>query len=537
MGKWLVSTPEGKKYNVTVPEGGTQEDAINYVKSNYPSKSDVEILEAARQNQIGALPAIGAGVQKAGGDVMAGLSQLGLQMQRIPGEQQSSQKAALDKLAIEQANREMEFAKIKEQAPFLSGFGEVLPTMLTKSPLLVGVSESLKYGEPSDRITSGITGGIATKLGNWAGNKIAPYFNPTVDEQSLKSMRDVSSLGVVPRLSEATGSRGIAKLEDVIAQNPFGESVLKPQTKNQLAFNRTVSKSIGQNSPIITEDVLSNARANINRVYNTIEQLPEDVAPIRFTSSVQNAADNVLKSKNTALKLKQPIGDNEKKAFDMAEAWKDMAQRGEYFTGADYRLARENLSNLAWEAEGSAKIYYRDMLNALDDAAEQSLVKSSLGDVAKDLKIARQQYANLKTIEKGNVIKNGDVDINLLRNAIKQGKESAYKEGKLTGDLPKLAKYSEATSPIREGSQTAGRTFYEKLLNNPYTEVPASFLNSLLADALGSPITSYVPRKLAGTKTGKVTGEIIGRGFKLPGLQAERGFFQPPPAGLLTEEQ
>ena len=35
MGQFKVTTPDGRQYKVTVPEGGTQQDAINYVKNNY----------------------------------------------------------------------------------------------------------------------------------------------------------------------------------------------------------------------------------------------------------------------------------------------------------------------------------------------------------------------------------------------------------------------------------------------------------------------------------------------------------------------
>lgn len=542
----LAAKYKKKEFVVDVPANATpqqQESIANkaydewyFNQSTMPSPQQTTTAPKPTVTQ-----AIGAGVGKSAGDIWAGLKQLGYGMQKIPGELGSAgyteAQSRQDILAREQAEKAAEYEKIRQQRPFAAGFGEVLPTALTKSPLLVGVSEAAKYGEPGERLTKGAFGGLTAGLGNWIGGRFVPYVNPQINESSLKAIREAESLGVQPRLSEITGSRGIAKLEDVVAQAPFGESMLKPQYKNQLKFNETAAKSIGEKSQLLTEDVLANASARIGQVYNNVATTE---VPIRFTKSVENAADEILKRQSAAKRMNLKEAENPQ-LTSTANAWKLKAQRGEAFTGADYNLTRENLSNLAWAAEGSERKAYRDLLNALDDAAEQSLVASGEGSLANQLKVARQQYANLKTLEKGNVVKNGDVDIKLLRNAIKQGKESAYKEGKLVGDLPKLAKYSEATAPIREGSQTAGRSFYQQLLSNPLTEIPLSGLNALFAGALSSPVSSYVPRKLAGTAAGKVAGEVVERGAKLPALQGEQGFlirrlFQPP-QGLLQEEQ
>lgn len=545
-----LPTDLAKKYNkkefvVDVPANATPQEQESIANKAYDEWYLQQVTIPSPQQKQTVKPTttegIIAGVGKTAGDIWAGLKQLGYGMQKIPGEigtaGYESAQAKLDKLAQEQAIKEAEYQKIKEQKPIATGFGEILPTALTKSPLLVGATEAAKYGEPGERATRGVFSAGAAGLGNWIGGKFVPYVNPDISESSLKAIRGVEDLGVQPRLSEITGSRGIAKLEDVVAQAPFGEAMLKPQTRNQLKFNQAAAKSIGEDSKILTDEVLANARNRIGGIYNNVAMTE---TPIRFTKSIENAADAILARQSAAKRMNLKEAENPQLTAT-ALAWKQKASRGEAFSGADYNLTRENLSNLAWSAEGSEKQAYRDLLNALDDAAEQSLKTSGQSDLANQLKIARQQYANLKTLEKGNVVSNGNVDLPKLRNAIKQGKESAYKEGKLTGDLPKLAKYSEATAPLREGSQTAGRTFYQELLANPVTGLPLAGLNALFAGALSSPVTTFVPRKLAGTTAGKVAGGVVERGAKLPVLQANEAFvlnrlFQPP-KGLLGEEQ
>lgn len=487
-----------------------------------------QLSYAQPEEPVGIPTAIYKGAEKGIGDIAMGVKQGALQLQRtnpLMGANATQQNAPIEQklqeLAQQQTARESEFEKTRQQRPISSAIGEALPFALTRSPLVAGTLEALKYGQPGERLTRGALTGVAAAGGNVLGEKIAGFVNPKLSKQQSMAIKNAESLGVKPKLSEYTGSSDIANLEDVIAQSPFGGKVLQAQSKNQQKFNEAAAKSIGINAKELSDDVLSAAQQKISSVYRTVANLPEDVAPIRFNKKIENAANKILARKTVASKMNMPEIENTQ-LFNMAESWKNMAQKGDYFTGADYAVTRENLSNLAWAAEGSEKIAYRDLLNALDDAAEESLTKAGLGDLTKNLKTARIQYSNLKTLEKGNVVKNGDVDIKLLRNALKQGKESSYKEGLMKSDLAKLAKYSESTQPIREGSQTAKRSFYQELMQNPLTSIPASLLNAVSARAITSPALSYVPAKLGNTQLGNVAGQILERGAKIPAISAQQ---------------
>lgn len=487
-----------------------------------------QLSYAQPEKPVGIPTAIYKGAEKGIGDIAMGVKQGALQLQRanpLMGANAQQINAPIEQnlqeLAQQQVARESEFEKTRQQRPISSAIGEALPFALARSPLVAGTLEALKYGQPGERLTRGALTGVAAAGGNVLGEKIAGFVNPKLSKQQSMAIKNAESLGVKPKLSEYTGSSDIANLEDVIAQSPFGGKVLQAQSKNQQKFNEAAAKSIGINAKELSDDVLSAAQQKISSVYRTVANLPEDVAPIRFNKKIENAANKILARKTVASKMNMPEIENTQ-LFNMAESWKNMAQKGDYFTGADYAVTRENLSNLAWAAEGSEKIAYRDLLNALDDAAEESLTKAGLGDLTKNLKIARTQYSNLKTLEKGNVVKNGDVDIKLLRNALKQGKESSYKEGLMKSDLAKLAKYSESTQPIREGSQTAKRSFYQELMQNPLTSIPASLLNAVSARAITSPALSYVPAKLGNTQLGNVAGQILERGAKIPAISAQQ---------------
>lgn len=500
--------------------------------------------------KIGVLPAMWEGAKKAGSDIVAGAKQLAYSAQKenpLTTEEYAKINAPLDKkitdLAKEQKELTRKYEEVRSQRPIAAPTGEVLPYVLTGSPWVVAATEALKYGDPGERAVRGILGGVSTGIGNVVGKGAAKYFNPELAPTTIRTMKNVQPMGVHPRLSELTGSTTLAGIEDVVMQAPFGGALSDAQKVNQVAYNRAAAKTIGMEADNLGEDVLAEAGRKIGEVYDVVKVLPVDVAPIRFSQNVEAAADKIIYEAARAERMHTP-GVVDKQLVDTATAWRDMFVDGDFLTGADYLIARENLSNLAWQAEGSAKGFYRDLLNALDDSAEQSLAAVGQQELAAQLKIARSRYANLLTLEKGNVVVDGNVNINLLRNAVKQRKERAYKEGRKTDDLTKLAKYSEATSALRTGSPTAPRGFYHSLITAPYAGTLLAAPNAILANILASPVTKFIPAHLAGTKTGALLGMGLSRGAKIPSIEAEQdlimrrlyGPFQEP-QGALTSVQ
>lgn len=496
----------------------------DYVISQSTAPKKKSIYEQAQPPSVGAT--LGAGLSKGLSDISAGIQQLYYQNQILPTDKQSglTANANLELLAQQQAKREQNAAPFREARPFTFGIGEtapelLIPTRLNPLGLSVGAIEALKYApEQGQRLVRGGTSAVTSRVGDVIGAKLGRYFNPDLSPTQVTSMRDAEKLGIVPRLSETMGSRELARLEDVVAQAPAGGAINQRQIRNQLQYNKAVAKSIGEDSQYLSDDVLSNARAKIGQVYDAVGQTQ---VPIKFNQKVIDAADKVIGVQKSAAKMKMAEA-QDPNLLSMASAWKDMANKGTPFSGEEYKMVRENLSNLAWSAEGSSKVYYRNLLNALDDAAEQSFKNAGQDELATALSTARKQYANLKTIEKGNVVSGGNVDISKLRSALQQGKESAFKEGNLTGELNTLAKYSENFKPLKEGSQTASRSFYEMLLKNPVTEVPISLVNSLIAGTLASPATSYIPRKMAGTIFGKFVEPVVARTGREAALQANQ---------------
>lgn len=503
---------------------------------------EASIYEQNKVPSVGS--ALYAGLTKGLSDIALGAEQFAARQSIIPGQSSEEAKQKLESLAKEQAAKNIAYEPIRSKRPLIAGIGEVLPELPFRSPITVGAIEALKYSPTAgEGAVRGIEGAVATKFGNIIGGPLSSYLNPDITPGAIKSLKEAKKLGISPRLSEITGSPALSKLEDVVAQTPFGTSMYAPQVKNQSKYNQIAAKSIGEDSQYLTEETLSNAKQRIGGIYNNVSLTN---TPIQFNQKVIDAADKVIARANAARKM-NATGAIDNQLLSTAKAWKDMAAKGKVFSGSDYNLTRENLSDLAWNAEGSNKVYYRDLLNALDDAAEQSLVGAGQKDLAASLKEARSQYANLKTLEKGNVIENDNINISKLRTALKQGRNAAYQEGKIPGDLNTLAKYSEAFKPLKEGSATYPRqSYWEALQGEPGAKAFLTpIVNPALAYTLTHPVTKFLPTQLAGTQVGKALGVSTEYGTKLPALAFEKDYlsrrlmpnmFQPP-KGLLGEEQ
>lgn len=490
--------------------------------------------------QYSAPEALYKGIEKGLGDIAGGIKKLGYKAEEFAGFPEQA-KSDLEALQREQIKREASYYPVSQQRPFTSLLGEIAPTLPFKSPIGIGAFEALKYKPTSgEQAVTGLMTSGTVKLGNIGGEAIGKYFNPAISKDTAEILKWARENNIQPRLSESMGSTGVAKLEDVVTQAPGGGALTKVEQKNQSQYNKIAAKSIGQDANALTEDVLNNARKKIGETYTKVSSLPVEVAPIKYDTSMLQASNKILSLTKEA---KDKLGINPEsysQLANIAKNWQQKAKSGEVLSPTSYNQVREILSNLAWDAEGSVKTYYRDLLNALDDSAEKSLVSAGKGDLATELKLARSQYSNLKTLEKGNVVQNGNVNLANLKNAVKLGKEAAYKEGRLTGDLANLAKYREATSPIREGSQTFTRTAYETLLKNPVTELPTIPANFILSNILASPGSSFIPRVLGGTVAAPIIGGILERAGKVPTMFANQQLILDrmfPKKGLLGQEE
>jgi hypothetical protein len=504
----------GKKEVIfEMPEGATEADAYATYDDWILEQS---IVKAPQRQESFEMPkptmleAFGGGLTKAATDISAGIMQTPEIVNRLTGNMPMTESP----LARKQAEREMQYEQVRSKRPFSFMAGEYSPYIPFASGTVPFATEVMKYGDPGERLTSGVVAGLSAPLGRYIGETAGSYIAPNLDKATLQAIKRGEGVGLSPRLSERLGSKELARLEDVVATSPGGGSMVKIAERNQIAANKSAAKSIGENATYLTDDVWQRASARISQPFNEIENAPPNVLQIRYGKSVKDVSDDILRQQKFL--EKSAPGTQDAQLLNIAETLKNAAIARQPISGAEYKILRERLSDLAWEAEGSVKNNYTNLLKALDNSADNSLVSNGFDKLAKDLRVARQQYANLKTLEKGQVVRGGNVDVNKLASALKQRDARGYLSGKGDENLYPLAKFAESTAKLKEGSPTAPRTLYQEFLQNPLTSIPTAAVNKVLANVLSSPITSFIPKTFGQSVPAKIGGKVIEPAVRVP---------------------
>ena len=435
---------------------------------------------------------IGAG--KAMSDIGSGIRQM------LPG----------DNSALEQqkANEAETYAKLQQQHPIATAVGETLPYAAVPASLgvvpaaaTIGAVEAIKYGSPQERLSRGLLSAGTTAAGGMAANKLASMIAPStgVPASSTELLNRAGDIGVKPRLSQITGSKYAAMLEDFASRTPGGAGVMSEFNRaNQEAFNRVGAKSFGEQANELSPFVFSNARSRLGKVFEDVKSIPG--RPIEIGQNVGSVADDIIRQQSKMIPSQQDA-----QLVKLAQDAKAMAANRGRIDGEQYQLLRSGLSEESFNASGTNRNHYGQLLEALDDSAQQSLKKSGYDKLASDLKSARPQYSNLSTIEKGLVAEGGNLSPSRLAQALRSRNPAAFREGKLNDqDLLTIAQYGENFKPLREGSQTYERGVVSSM---PETLIKAPFAY-LAAKATTSPAALAYPRYVGGTRAAAGMAEL-----------------------------
>jgi len=250
--------------------------------------------------------------------------------------------------------------------------------------------------------------------------------------------------GIPLKASQVSPSQIAKQVDSVSQQVPFnGGGAFQDQQRQ--AFNRAVSRTIGEDASALTSDVFAKARQRIGASYDDLAQRVQT----KITPEVQTKLDEVAQN------AKQ-FGSS-----DSANAMSNMVERIQaqsvngVLPGPAWKSIDSQLGQIA--ANGGEKGNYAKQLRgalrqAFNDSAEPA-------DMAQ-MKTANQQYANLKTVEpliaKDNVTGNVSPQGLLGRvTANKAGKAAMANGGR--GDLGDLANVGKQFLGEAKDSGTAVR--------------------------------------------------------------------------------
>lgn len=496
--------PDGRVARFEVPDGTTPEQAQaigeQFASQQAPQGSPMVSPQASAMaaEGMGSLDSLAVAAGQGFDKTAMGLKELALKgVQRFaPQSFAAAAGQELQSLQADESVKDSAYAGLKANRPFVAGVGEkVVPMMasggmgIVPAAMTFAGSEFLKPGTMGERGTrAAIEGGgslIGGYIGNKVGNAIAPVADKAMTAAQREALKVAEKIGYKPRLSEITGSPYLARLEDFAARTPGGAGVMDDFARaNQEAVNRHAATSIGEKADELTSDVFARASDRIGGVFNKMQSLPGK--PIAIGQNVAAAADDVLRTQGKMIPSQRDA-----ELVKLANQAKLLATNNGKIDGETYKLIRSGLSEQSFEANGTNKVLYGELLKALDDSAEKSLEDIGETALAKAFREARPQYGNLKTLEKGAVAKGGDVSPSAVASALRTRSPSAFREGRMEGNpLYDIGVLGERLRPLQAGSPTYERAVTGDLL--------ATLAKAGPAYAAAKLTTGSIPRGYAG---------------------------------------
>lgn len=336
----------------------------------------------------------------------------------------------------------------------------MVPAMVNGG-ISAALPSAMEYGTAEERLKRAAIadagGSLGAAAGKVVGNVAQRVMQPVkrVVSQGLDdAIAAAQRLGYQLTPGEITGNKAVQAVEARLAKTPGSSGAMQEfQQAREKALARAASGAMGESADEISPQVLAQASSRIGGEFNRLAEGKRVVLGPSFQGAIQS-----LQAQQATL------GDFADPQVDtLVSKGMDLAGKGEV-DGKAYQLIRSRLGTKANDAfkSGNSEMgqALKTVRNAFDDAAEGSMS----GEDKEAWGLARKQWAALKTVEKGNVVEGGKVNMGRLKEALRSARPTDYKEGRLEGPLSDIATLAEKFKPLPD-SGTAGNTFVQGMLS------------------------------------------------------------------------
>lgn len=334
-------------------------------------------------------------------------------------------------------------------------------TALTDSETGQPIGQALRDGA----IGGAVTGGALAAVRPIARGAMEAFTGGTVSPERAALARRAQELGIdltAPQVSTSPNMRYVADVAN--------GGIVSPQQRAQ--FTRAVSRTFGQDSERLTPDVIDDAHNALGSRFDHVAANTIIRADNQFGNelgAIENDARMILPEQQVT-----PI-------VNQINNIMGKVTNGE-ISGPQYQALTRYHSplGLAMRSRDSDIAYHAARVkDALDDAMERSLSSDGREDLLGELRDARRQYKNLKTIEPLSVKADEDGTISpaLLQGAVNKSFKNRARRG--AGDLGDLADIGQSFLKAPPNSGTAPRIGAEIALS----EIPAAFMGHGLGAA------------------------------------------------------
>lgn len=268
------------------------------------------------------------------------------------------------------------------------------------------------YGDTAAAGQAGNQGFLSRMWGDMTGEVDQAF----VDAATSKGFRLTPSM--------VRDSDALRNVEASLEAKPGGAAALAPiREQNQTALNRNIAASIGQEADAITPDVLGRAEAEIGTVFNKAAAQAGDVN----LQGVGRQIDRI------AGQLDDPVNRARLEGFAERVSARNMSGRELYAKISQWKRQADSwLSSQTGDREMGRAL--NDMAEVLEDRFFQAVP----AETESALRVARERWRMLRTIEKSNVVNtDGDVSALKLNNTLQRKYLQEYKRGG-GSDLPEI---------------------------------------------------------------------------------------------------
>jgi hypothetical protein len=214
-----------------------------------------------------------------------------------------------------------------------------------------------------------------------AGAAIAPAIAPAM----AQAVRAAEGLGVKLRPGQFSMSRAMAKLDDLLVRSEVKDTQLRD-------FTKAVSRTIGEDTDVLTTDVLDDAAERIGRGLDDFATR----AKVNYTPQLDSKLTSALQEINISPGLAKS---DAKQLLDVvADIRKHVALNNNQLTGKMYRSLTQRGSMLS-DLSRNSNPTIRRLGGEIADELFNAMEASSPSGVAQDLLALKDQYKNLMMIE------------------------------------------------------------------------------------------------------------------------------------------
>lgn len=491
MRTYTITGPDGKDYSIDGPEGATRDQVIAKIKERLGSKpptnlSDPYTATAQKQSALENLLAGAGGAIH--GMYLGGKQMLG----KATPQELADHAAAMKGLRSTTSGSIGEFGGNVAAGAVPAILAPGLAATYAGSAAIGGLQGALQpTSEDQSRLQNiglGAAGGAAgNAIGRGISNLIQPI--PRLPNASKNLAEEAANrIGMPLTAGDKTGSIGMQQVEDLLSRTPGSAGAMRRiYDLKQKAINMAAAKSIGESADNISEPVFAAAKARLGDEFNKLSANAQVMIGDDFMQAlakIKSGNDQLGAFRNTNIDT-------------LIDQGLELAKQGK-LEGKAYQTLRSKLSDRASDAFKSSNSELGQAIKTVRDALDTS-ARNGMDDATKNAwDTVRRQYANLKVLEKGNVINAGDVNPNLLKGALSRTNPAMYKSGKMQGELADIAKIAENYKIPTQGSQTYERgTMANMLFGNPLTGLPLMGGSRAMQMALmNRPMQSYIANGL-----------------------------------------